>query len=49
MTKYPTMPAVLIEIDYISNNVFAKNCKRKEYIKKIAKAIYVGFREWENS
>ena len=47
MTYYPTMPAVLIEIDFISNNTFAKLCKKKAYIKQIAKAIYDGVRECE--
>lgn len=42
MTKYPKMPAVLIETDFISNNTFAKACKKKKYIKKIASAIYKG-------
>lgn len=48
MTYYPTMPAVLIEIDFISNDDFAKQCKKKEYIKQIAKAIYDGVRAVEN-
>lgn len=47
MTRYPSMPAVLIEIDFISNDVFAKNCKKKEYINKIAKAIYEGMKSVE--
>lgn len=47
MTKYPNCRAVLIEVDFISNNTFAKKCKKKAYIKKIAKAIYKGVRDYE--
>lgn len=49
MTKYPSMPAVLIEIDFISNNVFAEKCRKKAYINKIAEAIYKGVRKWEKA
>lgn len=47
MTKYPKMPAVLIEIDFISNDTFARKCKDKKYINKIAELIYKGVRKWE--
>ena len=42
VAKYNTVPAILIELGFITGNTDSKNLKKTSYQKKAAKALYQG-------